>query len=362
MGSYHLTVKVGRKGQAASHAQYITRSGPYRGRDRYEDIEFECSGNMPTWATDSVQFWEASDENERANGTTYREFEVALPRELTHLQQRELVEEFVGREIGYSHAYTLAIHNPRSTSHGDFQPHAHIMYSERQRDGYERGPELYFRRFNKKNPAVGGCKKASGGKTRAQRNTEILERRARWANVQNEYLARYGHDTSVDHRSLRDQGITNRAPGRHFGPAVIALIRRGAPTRVGSRIRIEKLEYLARLNVLEELERKTTNAKTALVALEAQIGEALNELNRVSAHSAAKLKEAKADLVREVEYDRKMAAKMAAIRARNNDTGMSERPLSTTNTTIKNVSSTEPIASPNTSFHLDDDRPPPRPR
>ncbi|MGK3295870.1 hypothetical protein ACSLNR_28170, partial [Escherichia coli] len=41
-------------------------------------------GNMPEWARDNPShFWQAADQFERANGSTYRELEIALPRELT---------------------------------------------------------------------------------------------------------------------------------------------------------------------------------------------------------------------------------------------------------------------------------------
>ena len=38
---------------------------------------------MPAWAQSNPQaFWQAADAYERKNGTTYREMEIALPREL----------------------------------------------------------------------------------------------------------------------------------------------------------------------------------------------------------------------------------------------------------------------------------------
>lgn len=83
MASYHCTVKVGGKGKAASHSAYISREGKYSGRERYEDLESTAYGNMPKWAAHNpAHFWNAADEHERANGATYREIEVALPREL----------------------------------------------------------------------------------------------------------------------------------------------------------------------------------------------------------------------------------------------------------------------------------------
>ena len=148
MASYHLTAKIGKKGKAAAHAAYIAREGKYSGRDRYEDLEATASGNMPEWAAhNAAHFWQAADEHERVNGSVYREIEVALPRELTPSQRLELVQAFIEQEIGDQHAYQFAIHTPKAAIEKDDQPHAHIMYSERIRDGIARDPEQYFKRY-----------------------------------------------------------------------------------------------------------------------------------------------------------------------------------------------------------------------
>jgi hypothetical protein len=212
MASYHCTVKVGGKGKAASHAAYISREGKYSGSERYEDLEATSYGNMPQWAEhDTANFWSGADEYERANGATYREIEVALPRELSPEQRRELVEDFIQQELGDRHAYQWAIHTPKAALEGGEQPHAHIMYSERTRDGLDRDPQQYFKRYNAKNPERGGCRKDSAGTEERLQAT-----RERWANIQNEHLERHGHAARVDHRSLKEQGI-DREPERHLG-------------------------------------------------------------------------------------------------------------------------------------------------
>lgn len=219
MASYHLTAKIGTKGKATAHAAYISREGKYSGSDRYEDLEATSSGNMPKWAeANTAHFWSAADMHERANGSAYREIEVALPRELTPSQRRELVEDFVRQELGDKHAYQWAIHTPKAALEGGEQPHAHIMYSERRLDGIERDPEQFFKRYNAKNPERGGAQKASGGKARGEMKDELLETRQRWADIQNEHLEQHGHAARVDHRSLADQGI-ERAPEKHLGGA-----------------------------------------------------------------------------------------------------------------------------------------------
>lgn len=219
MASYHLTAKIGAKGKATAHAAYISREGKYSDGKRYEDLEAKDSGNMPKWAEQNpAHFWNAADEHERANGSAYREIEVALPRELTLDQRRELVEDFVRQELGDQHAYQWAIHTPKAALEGGEQPHAHIMYSERRMDGIERDPAQLFKRYNAKNPERGGAQKASGGKARGEMKDELLLTRQRWADIQNAHLERHGHVARVDHRSLADQGI-DRAPEKHLGGA-----------------------------------------------------------------------------------------------------------------------------------------------
>ncbi|MGJ7145421.1 MobA/MobL family protein [Morganella morganii] len=216
MASYHLSVKIGGKGKAASHADYIAREGKYA-REKDNDLEHQESGNMPAWAAHKPsEFWKAADTFERANGCTYREIEIALPRELTPAQRLELVRDFIQQEIGDRHAYQFAIHNPRAAIEGGEQPHAHIMFSERLNDGIERDPQPYFKRANTKNPERGGAKKARFGETPTERKAYLIAQRERWADLQNKHLERYQHPDRVNARSLKAQGI-EREPERHFG-------------------------------------------------------------------------------------------------------------------------------------------------
>ena len=172
---------------------------------------------MPDWAQDDPNlFWRCADEFERKNGSSYREIEIALPRELTPQQRKDLVQVFVEQELGDQHAYTWAIHTPKASIEGGEQPHAHIMYSERIQDGIERGPDQFFKRYNSKDPERGGCQKSNTTKSAEQRKTELVELRERFADLQNAFLEEYGHTDRVDHRSLADQGI-ERIPEKHLG-------------------------------------------------------------------------------------------------------------------------------------------------
>lgn len=216
MATYHLSVKFGGKGKALAHANYIMREDKF---SRRKDLEHTEHGNMPEWAKDEpAHFWQATDAFERANGSTYREIEIALPRELNEAQRLELVRDFVKQETGDQHAYSFAIHNPQASIDGGEQPHAHIMMSQRVDDGIERSPEQYFRRYNAKFPERGGARKDSGHNlTPTEQKQALKDLRQRWENTHNSHMQRHGFEQGfIDNRSLKEQGI-DRKPEQHFG-------------------------------------------------------------------------------------------------------------------------------------------------
>lgn len=215
MATFHCSVKSGKSGTGAAHADYIEREGKYASKEK-DDLEYKESGNMPEWAETSADFWAAADKYERAKGAVYREFEIALPRELTKEQRLALVHEMVKNEIGGEHAYTFAIHNPKAAIEGGEQPHAHIMFSERTQDYIDRPAEQYFKRWNAKNPERGGCQKSNFAKTGEERREQLERFRERFAELQNKHLAKAGHEVRVTHLSLKAQGI-NRKPEANYG-------------------------------------------------------------------------------------------------------------------------------------------------
>ena len=99
-----MKVKTGGAGKAAPHAEYIAREGEYSKRlEKGEKLEHTEYGNMPKWAEHNAsEFWKAADLYERKNGSTYREFEIGLPRELSEKQRIELVQEWVNRKLATS--------------------------------------------------------------------------------------------------------------------------------------------------------------------------------------------------------------------------------------------------------------------
>lgn len=216
MASYHLSIKSGKKGKAANHADYIAREGKHGKNEKQLDLMAKAYGNLPGWAHGNpTAFWKMADAHERLNGAVYREYELALPQELTIEQQQELLGEFIRTEIGEK-TYQFAIHSPTAALGGMEQPHAHVMFSDRKPDGIDRPPEQQFRRYNPANPELGGCKKDSGGKDRVKLKGELIAVREAWADLQNSHLEKHGHTARVDHRSNRARNI-EREPEKHLG-------------------------------------------------------------------------------------------------------------------------------------------------
>lgn len=263
-----LSMKVGKAGKAGPHAAYIAREGQYANRlERGEKLEATEAGNMPAWAqSNPLAFWQAADAYERKNGTTYREMEIALPRELTAEQRAALVREFVRQEIGDRHAYQWAIHTPTAAD-GKEQPHVHLMFSERQRDGIERDPEQYFKRYNAKAPEKGGARKGYGPSagqtlTKAERAAELKELRGRWEAMCNAHLERAGVEQRIDMRSHAERG-TGLEPER-----------KQLPSQWRGQGRANVIEFRqARAELAEarqELARAVPDARAEVIHLEAE--------------------------------------------------------------------------------------------
>lgn len=246
MASYRAELKSGKKGSAAQHSRYDTRTGK-----KYEEKEdllaFEY-GNFPEWSPDHLTFWKNADKYERSNAAAYREWIISLPNEFDVNANIRLGREMVAALVG-DRPWQMALHGPEGELTGIPNPHIHVMFSDRAPDGIARTPQQYFSRYNSKHPERGGCRKLSGGQTRQQMREELIADRKTIADIQNQALTQAGLDIQVDHRSLRDQGI-DRKPGVHLGPAKVKRMTREAreayATDNGGRARSSKGARLSR--------------------------------------------------------------------------------------------------------------------
>ena len=158
-------------------------------------------------------FVEADDK--RANGQLARETVLALPRELNVAENIELVRGFVAEQItARGYIADWAFHLP---DHAQHNPHVHIMTTLRPLDEAGFGPKSVALRdadgnLVRKQSGQLVMKPFAGGKV------ELNQWRAAWQDHANVALARAGIERTIDHRSLKAQGIEAIVAGVHHGP------------------------------------------------------------------------------------------------------------------------------------------------
>ena len=140
--------------------------------------------------------------------------------------------------------------------------------------------------------------KRSYGETKHEASETYYGIRARWGQVQNLALESHGIAARVDHRSLAAQGIRDREPGLHQGPAVAGIESRGERSEVGQRQREQMAERQAVRDRSSGLERQLARQEGAAAKVASR---ALRELVPL----AAKAPEAdRAVFERQLEQDR----------------------------------------------------------
>lgn len=227
MADYRLSVKVvsrstGRSAVAA--AAYRAgeqlqdgRTGEvhdYTRRGGVEHTEIRAPKNAPAWTQEREKLWtQAELAEKRINSQTAREIQISLPHELNEEQRKELVNQWVDKQlVARGMVADIAIHSPsRSGDNRNF--HAHILLTTRNIDG---------QKFTEKN--------------REWNSKEVLgEWRKSWAEAQNIALEKaLGKDApKVTHESYKDRGI-EKFPTKHLGPAQAARERAGKETWRGN--------------------------------------------------------------------------------------------------------------------------------
>lgn len=258
MAIFHLRCRTASRAggaSAAASAAYILRLGKY-GKAGLDRCIFSQAGNMPTWASggsNRLEYWRAADLYERANGRLYKSLEFSLPLELSPAARFHLALEFCERVArttdGQPLPFLIAGHEGKGVN-----PHAHLMVSERVKDGCDRSAETWFGKASArgKDPARGGAKKTADLKPKDW----LIQTRSLLSDLTNKALAKAGFSARVDHRSLLDQGITNRAPGEHLGPAGTARLRRGVGSRRWDELTTQPQDLITET---QQVERELTN-------------------------------------------------------------------------------------------------------
>lgn len=227
--------------------------------------------HAPERYRDPESLWNAVELSERAqNSQLAREFNLALPRELSRDQNIELAREYVREQfVGRGMCATWAYHDPDHANHnphvhvmctmrevredGSFEPKAHKEYLVRftgtEYETYMSARDLKVIRENKiegwdgdwekvykyrlgneyrnltpsEAKAWEGCKRV--GKDAIDRKVDandwnqperVEEWRSAWSDALNAHLARAGVDKSYDHRSFARREV-DQVPQVHMG-------------------------------------------------------------------------------------------------------------------------------------------------
>jgi ATP-dependent exoDNAse (exonuclease V) alpha subunit len=274
MAIYHLSVKPVSRGAGRS----ATAAAAYRAAERIEDhttgqvfdytrksgvehaeivLPAEAARRDINWARDRQQLWNAAEVAERRkDARVAREYEVALPNEMTKAQRLDLTREF-SQEIAnrFGCAVDFAIHKPhREGDERNF--HAHILTTTRQVEATGLGAKtlIEWADTDRARQGFGPAK------------DEVTAIRERWAALTNDKLQALGLESRVDHRTLVAQG-EQRLPGQHLGPSVTAIERRGDHSEVGWRIREEADERLRLAAELGRIERERQAVERSILDL-----------------------------------------------------------------------------------------------
>ncbi|VDO13328.1 unnamed protein product [Brugia timori] len=248
--------------------------------------------NAPAWVNDAGELWNAVEASEkRKDAQLCREVNVALPRELTPDQMKALALDYA-REQWASRGMVavVAFHDLDSAN-----PHFHAMLTMR-----EIGPEG----FGKKNRDWNDHGLAT-------------EYRAAWAEKTNNALERFGHASRIDHRSLIEQGITDREPTQHQGPTAAAMEKRGV---IPDRTRIPSptppsMEHAAALAELKR-EREQQQRRQDMADAKATAAAAKQHADDLRQQASAKRAEAKASEAAAREQAGKIKPQRAAAQRR----------------------------------------------
>ena len=176
--------------------------------------------NAPAWASDREQLWnEVERKDRRANSRYAKEFNVALPVELSEDEQKELLTKYVQENfVDQGMVADVAIHR----DHPD-NPHAHVMLTNRpfNPDGTWgiKSKKQYILDENGNKMYTGTSKYPKSRKILMvdwDKKEKIIEWRHNWAVSVNQVLAQKNIPDRISEKSFENQGI-DEVPTQHEG-------------------------------------------------------------------------------------------------------------------------------------------------
>ncbi|MCL2637976.1 MAG: MobA/MobL family protein, partial [Oscillospiraceae bacterium] len=247
---YHLSIKIISRGKgksAVAAAAYragekITneREGITHDYSRKRGIvhtEIMLPEHAPPEYSDRAVLWNAIEKIEKAsNSQLAREIELALPKELTAEQNKNLVAEYCKKHfVNNGMVADIAIHDT-----GNGNPHAHVMltmrpfnedrtWGDKQRKVYlldENGEKIYDPKKRQYK-----CTKQETTDWNDRANANYW--REQWADEVNAVLERENRTERIDHRSHKERGLDEQ-PTVHLGVAASQMEKKGIRTERGN--------------------------------------------------------------------------------------------------------------------------------
>ena len=256
LAPYHMTVKtIGRSQGRSATAACAYRSGARivdektgqvfdysrRGGVERPQCAIFAPDDAPAWVRDRPVLWNAVEAAEtRKNSTVAREFEIALPADLDAKARQELVAQFATALVErHGMVVDASIHSPDAEAQegrGNRNYHAHVLCSTRriEPDGFgAKVRELDNRYSGEVEHWREGFAAMCGD---ALERAGLSEQAARW---------RAGHMTKAGQleaaRARGDDAFVieneDRVPGKHFGPNILQIERKGIRTERGDKAR-----------------------------------------------------------------------------------------------------------------------------
>lgn len=233
MSIYHLTCKIGSRStgaNAVAKSAYDSagllvcaetgQQFDYRRKSGVIHTEILAPDHAPDWARDRQKLWDAVHSVEsRKNSQLYREYEIALPCELSAADRKDLAQKFAAHLVEHGMVVDLAIHDPGPLS-SKKNTHAHLLCTTRK---FEENGDW-------------SRKKAREWNDYGEKPVFLLSLRETWATMCNDALAKAGIDERVSHKSLVAQKedalaagdtelaqVFDRLPEPHLGPSAHAM-------------------------------------------------------------------------------------------------------------------------------------------
>lgn len=194
----------------------------YRRRGGVVETRCVVPTHAPDWSMVPAQLWSAAEQAERRkDATVAREFELALPHELSDDQRSALAAEITRALVDrYQFAAQASLHSPDAK--GGLNWHLHVLATTRRLDA---------------DGLADKTRELDGGPAG---RAEVEWVREMVARVTNAHLAAAQVGAQVDHRSLEAQAaaamargavvsaaLLSRRPTQHVGKNASALARRG---------------------------------------------------------------------------------------------------------------------------------------